>query len=189
MKWMTVLVGAWLSSAASVSAQPYLGASVGSVKSSERCEVPSYCDLSDSGYKLFAGYQFMRYVGIEAAYVDLGNTRRSFVYPAGFNVREQLSTSGFELVGVLTWPITERLSVFAKIGGAYLTVTKSDSVNGATFGQPGDSTRNGYVVGIGAAIQVAANVRARVGYERIELTNRGSDGPIAFTGVGLSYHF
>jgi len=68
----------------------------------------SNCDDSDTALGIFGGYQFHKNFGAELGYTDLGETSAP-----GFVDAE---AKGFELVGVLSFPITERFSLYGKLG-------------------------------------------------------------------------
>lgn len=76
-------------------------------------------DERDRAYKLFGGYQFNRYFGLELGHFDLGRFGfTSTTTPAGSltgNVR--LRGSYLDLVGTL--PITERFAANARVGAQY----------------------------------------------------------------------
>ena len=65
---------------------------------------------------MFGGYQFNRYLGIEAGYVDLGKySIRADVVPAG-TFERQINTTGFDVSVVGTLPLTNKLALFARVG-------------------------------------------------------------------------
>ena len=70
----------------------------------------------DTAYRVFAGYQFVPYFGLEAAYTDLGSTRfRTDVDPPGALAGES-SVKGEELTAVGRYPIGEKFAVYGRAG-------------------------------------------------------------------------
>ncbi len=82
----------------------YVGAGAGQSMIDE-----DFADDEDTAFQVFAGYQFNRYFGAEAAYTDFGK-----VDVTG-NVGE-LEADSWSLVAVGTVPFTDRFSGYAKAG-------------------------------------------------------------------------
>jgi len=94
----------------------YGGFGFGRAESEDFCENVSgntfgACDDSDNAWKLFAGYQFTPNWGLEAGYVDLGET----IFTSGLNKTTQES-SALSLAVVGTAEYTDQFDVFAKVG-------------------------------------------------------------------------
>ncbi|WP_290652756.1 porin family protein, partial [Aquisalimonas sp.] len=68
-------------------------------------------DDSDTGYKIFAGYQPNRFLSIEAAYVDLGETTFSDDERSG---KDEPATRSLSLVARV--PVLNALSVHGRVG-------------------------------------------------------------------------
>lgn len=71
---------------------------------------------SDSGFKVFGGYQFNKYFAFEAGYFELG--RFGFdatTLPAG-TLTGDIKLKGFNFDLVLNLPITEKFSFFGRVG-------------------------------------------------------------------------
>ena len=87
-----------------------LGASVGYVNIED--SDPGFdFDATDTGYKLFASYEFSNHLGIEAGYIDFGEPDDQF---QGLN--GEIDASGWNLYGVGNLPLTEGVDLFAKAG-------------------------------------------------------------------------
>jgi OOP family OmpA-OmpF porin len=87
-----------------------LGASVGYVNI-EDSEPGFDFEANDTGYKLFASYEFSNHLGIEGGYVDFGEPNDQF---QGF--RGEIDASGWNLYGVGNLPLTDGVDLFAKAG-------------------------------------------------------------------------
>lgn len=76
-------------------------------------------DERDRTYKIFGGYQFNRYFGVEAGYFDLGrSTFNASTVPAG-TLDGNLRFRGYNLDAVGTLPLSENLSLIGRAGAAF----------------------------------------------------------------------
>jgi len=98
----------------------YVGAGLGqaSVDADIDDGLPDF-DGSDTAFKLFGGYKFGKYIGLELEYIDGGEADDSWRQEFKGVTEEIRATIGFtgwnaSLVGIL--PIGEKFDVFAKIG-------------------------------------------------------------------------
>lgn len=87
-----------------------LGASVGYVNV-EDSEPGFDFSANDTGYKLFASYEFANHLAIEGGYVDFGNPEDDFL--GSFN---EIDASGWNLYGVGNLPLSEGVDLYAKAG-------------------------------------------------------------------------
>src|SRR5712671_7092564 len=59
----------------------YAGLSIGQAKGKDSCSAFAgsgiSCDDKDTAWKIFGGYQFMRYLAAEVAYADFGKVKAS----------------------------------------------------------------------------------------------------------------
>ena len=117
----------------------YIGIGYGNTKlkdlgseSSNDGVVSKELDVTDSGAKLFAGYELNKNLSIEAFYADLGKAQARInatgefsdeVVPgyllsgsAAATANATLSAKSFGVAGIFKLPVTEQFSVFAKIG-------------------------------------------------------------------------
>jgi hypothetical protein len=107
---------------APASAEMYVGAGLGdgTIETSENFEDGSInFDESDMAYRIFAGYMFSQYLGVELAYLDLGSPSQRFGFDGGesgtINVDFKAELTGISAQGVLAYPI-DVFEVFAKLG-------------------------------------------------------------------------
>ena len=93
-------------------------------------------DDPDTAFSAFGGYQFNRYFGVEAGYVDFGSLKSKATDPA-------LQPSSVYATAVGTLPFTDKFSAYAKAGFQRwnldtalpgLTGTNDDNGTGATYG-------------------------------------------------------
>jgi len=127
MEQFKLTVAAALASSAALvsapaSAEFYLGASVGdgTIEASDSVEGESFdFESSDTTYKVFGGYMFNDYIGVELAYLDMGALDDDFGFDGGevgplrANVDADLTGLTGQLVG--QYPIGA-VDLFAKVG-------------------------------------------------------------------------
>ena len=71
---------------------------------------------SDTGYRIFGGYMFNDYLGIEASYVNFGEMNDNFGFDGGEGrASTEAKGNGHTIEGVLAYPFGP-VSVFAKVG-------------------------------------------------------------------------
>jgi len=137
MKKVMAIMAATVGMAAALPAQAqlttnglYIGASIGRAVASNACALgPAPCDKKrDTAGSGFIGYDFSRWLGVEAAYHEFGRITVGDV---------DTKSNASSLVAVLHVPLQSRFSAYAK-GGAYHGETKNPFVvqrkNGGTFG-------------------------------------------------------
>lgn len=73
-------------------------------------------DDRDKAYRIFGGYQFNRYFGVEAGYFNLGKFGYSATTTPAGRLDGQIKLDGPHLDLVGTLPMTERLSFLARVG-------------------------------------------------------------------------
>ncbi|MEH6592647.1 MAG: outer membrane beta-barrel protein [Halioglobus sp.] len=108
---------------------PELAPSIVSTSSSSA----SFDDFDDLGWKLYGGYQFNKYIGLEAMYSELGSFGREarltgavgLFSPA--KLVEETEVEGYGLSLVASYPFSPSFSAFAKAGAfSWETDTKGD---------------------------------------------------------------
>ncbi len=100
-----------LASAPALAVKPgfYLGASVGGA-TTEVTEGNAKFDEGDTAWKLFAGYHFLQFFAVEAAYRDLGSPSDTIM---GSDVK--VSPTGFDVAGLAGVPLGP-VYLFGKLG-------------------------------------------------------------------------
>lgn len=145
---------------------------------------------TDRGYKLFAGYQFNKYIGLEGGYFDLG--RFAFVAtttPAG-TLSGEIKLRGLNLDLVGTLPITQRFSVLGRLGANYADARDSFHATGAVHVlSPTASTRETNLkLGLGLQYAFTDALALRAELERYSINDTvGNKGDVNFASVGLVY--
>lgn len=139
----------------------YVGAGFGQATTEDD---DSGFDQDETGFKVFGGYTFNRYVGAEAAYFDGGEMSQDF--GSGVTIDAQFSGLNFSLLGRL--PLNDSFAVFGKAGFATYDVDATLRVNGTVVDTSDDDEQEDLFYGLGAALSFGPfDVRAE--YEAIDL--------------------
>lgn len=147
-------------------------------------------DERDTGYKLFGGYQFNRYVALEGGYFNLGRfSFQSTTSPAG-TLNGQIKLQGLNLDLVGTVPITERLSALGRVGGQYAEARDRFSGTGAvSVFDPNPRKRAfNYKFGAGLQYEVTSSLLIRGEAERYRINDAvGNHGDVNLYSVSLVF--
>lgn len=193
-----LLALAGLVAASRASAQPgfYVGASGG--KSDFDNDIATglitsgTVDTQSSGFKIFGGYQFNDYFGLDIAYVDLGKANYSGSYFGAPVTGGKVEVWGLNLSAVGTYPLNSTFAVFGKIGLFAWEAKAKDTTGGIGF----SDTLNGadFSLGAGFRVRFTKNLSGRIEWERFGLG--GSDyyhdydlGNVDMLSVGIAYNF
>lgn len=159
----------------------------------------SYLDHNtiDSGYKLFAGYQFNSYFSLEGGYFDLGEHQFNFwSAPTGTVPAGQLNTNmkvrGINLDAVGYLPFTEKFSAFARVGVNYALTQDTFTGTGPVAGLGGKLSDRDTFGKAGVGLQYAFNDAwaMRLEGERYRVSNGITDhNEIDLYSVGVVYRF
>lgn len=149
-------------------------------------------DDRDVGFKLFGGYQFNRYFALEGGYVDLGKfSFDATTAPAG-TLAGSIRLRGVNLDVVGTLPVTDRFSVFGRVGATYAQARDSFSGGGAvvvTTPNPKKRAAN-YKVGVGLGYALTDSIDLRAEAERYRVDDAvHNKGDIDLFSVGIVYRF
>ena len=193
MKAMTIITAAvlaWsgLTVASQASAQGfYIGGAVGKTEHDDGNAIPDLItsgsvDGSDSGYKIFGGYQFNQHLGVELAWVDLGKAGYSGTF-AGLPVTGgKVETSGLNLSAVGTLPLGSGFALFGKAGVFAWEAKANDVTGGVPFSAKEDG--GDLSLGVGASYDFTKNFAIRAEWERFKAVDT-----IDMLSVGLVYKF
>jgi OOP family OmpA-OmpF porin len=146
----------------------------------------------DNGYKLYGGYQFNRNFAVEGGYFDLG--RFGFTantVPAG-SLNGNIRLKGLNLDGLGILPLSERFSVFGRLGVNYAQARDQFSTTGAVTManlSPSKSQMN-YKYGAGLMYAINDSLGVRLEAERYRVNDAvGNRGHIDMVSLGLVYRF
>lgn len=142
-------------------------------------------DDTDTGFKIYGGYQFTNNFGLEAGYADLGKaTINGEEIGVPFNGSIENSAIFLDAVGTL--PLTNEFSVFGRAGVAF---TKTEaSVNVPGFGSASDKENEANLkFGLGAQYSFTKSVALRAEWERyLDVGDEATTGESDVDVVGIS---
>lgn len=153
---------------------------------------------TDTGFKLYAGYQFNPNVGVEGGYADLGKfdlkLNGNFGAVPVSLVGEVEAKAWFADV-VLTAPFSPEAAVFVKLG---LNSVKGEGT--ASLSRAGavvlsssmSDTNTGGHWGLGASYRLGANAAVRIEWERfrgVSVTSGGDAGDVDLLSAGVQVRF
>ena len=127
----------------------------------------------DASYKIFGGFQFNTYLGLEAGYFNLGafkfNTNTN---PAGL-INGDVKIDGFNIDLVGTLPITSKFSILGRGGliDARTRDTFSSSGSAVIATNNAQSKQGDYSAGFGAVYKFSDFVSARAELERYRIND------------------
>ena len=143
------------------------------------------CENKGVAWKGFAGYQFIRYFGVELGYYDFGKaTVKTASGQADYRAR------GPYFGAVVTVPVFEHISLLAR-GGLIRWKTELGPSSGATFTGFSDAGVNGsYGLGIEYMFNEAFGVRAEwERFERIGNSQTTGESNINFYSASALFRF
>ncbi|MEO5692069.1 MAG: outer membrane beta-barrel protein [Usitatibacter sp.] len=170
-------------------------------------------DDKDSGFRIFGGYRFLPWLGVELNYADIGASRlRTDVQTidAPFNTGAVVldrKISGFGADLVFSAPLGERASIFGRVGAVQSRLEANAKLSGLinfTSGNTLDRERTTTVnetvtrFGLGADYMLSRNLGIRLDWERwlsvgkkFEIGGQGTTGEADtdFYSVGVIYRF
>ena len=146
----------------------------------------------DSSYKIYGGYQFNKYIGLEGGYFDLGKFGfTANTLPLG-SLDGNIRLRGFNLDAVGTFPLSEKFSALGRVGinnaQARDTFRGTGAVNVAN---PNPSKRDtNYKLGVGVQYAFNDELAMRGEIERYRINDAiGNRGNIDVFSLGLIYRF
>ena len=150
-------------------------------------------DKSDTGYKLFGGYQFNKNLAVEGGYFDLGQFGfTAITVPAG-TLSGNIKLKGLNLDAVGKLPLADKFSVFGRLGLQYAQAKDTFSSSGAvpppTNPSPSKNALN-YKAGVGVQYDFNRSMGMRIEAERYRVDDAvGNKADINLVSVGLVYRF
>lgn len=126
-------------------------------------------DTRAEGWKVYTGYQFNKYLGVEGGFANLNDMTAT----TG-TTRTKMESHAWALTAVGSYPLTEKFSVIAKLGAAYVLTTTNTKVGLAMTQRSGD---DGYQpnYGVGVSYALLDNFNLRAEWERFDLDDTNID--------------
>ncbi len=129
-------------------------------------------DEDDTGGKIFGGYNFNDYFGIEGSYFDLGDISDS---------GSSAAIDGVSLAVIGKVPVSTNFSIFGKVGGHEWDADTAGGVAGQVSSNSGNDVF--YGVGLDYSINQVISLRGEV--ERYEVDDLDVD----VATLGISFNF
>ncbi len=142
-------------------------------------EVRFELDDDDVGYKLFAGWQFLPFLGVEGGYVDFGE-----VDDNSGGVRSEASADGWDIFLVGNLPLG-MIDLFAKAGVIAYNVDVEVRSEGPGGPFSKDNSSEDFAYGAGAAVELGS-FAVRAEYEYFDVSEFDT---LSLWSIGLSYQF
>jgi OmpA-OmpF porin, OOP family len=169
----------------------YAGVGVGQI-TIENDEDGLDFDEDDTGFKLFGGYQFNRFIAVELAYINGGEPNDSFTV-AGIDVENEVDITQVNAAAVGTFAFNEFFGATGRLGLSYVDATFKQTASG--FGTivdvDDDTTEIGY--GVGIWIAPRKNFLLRLEYEMTSAElfddDIDADTDISLISVSAMYRF
>jgi OmpA-OmpF porin, OOP family len=147
------LVAALMIIAASASAEPFGHVGhVGLLGGQSSVDISGY--ENPTSYKLFAGVSFSTYGSLDLAYANLGK----FKYNGASDT--YLDMDGFELTAMGSYPLSKRVSLFARAG--YYKWNMDNVLSGTKFGLDGTD----FTFGAGMRFGISDDIRLHLEYQK-----------------------
>lgn len=146
-------------------------------------------DDTDTGWKAFAGYRFMKYLAVEGAYTNFGEgtANTTITAPLVGVVNTKLEADAWTLSALGILPLGDRFSLFGRVGVNFwnidISATGTGSGGVATVSDSDDGTD--WVYGVGVAYNFTKNLSVRGEWERYDF----DDGDIDLLSAGISWSF
>ena len=132
-----------------------------------------------SAYRIYGGYGFTKYLGVEIGYLDLG-TFRETIDVGGMSVPVSASASGYTLAAIGTLPLSDRFSLIARLG--YYFHDGESSAAGVSEGSPSEESP---FIGIGLGYDISEVLEFNLAYDLIRTDN--ADPGLATLGLTLRF--
>ena len=175
---------------------PYFGAGVGQFN--VQLDDLDF-DEGDVGFKIFGGYNFLKWLGAEVAYIDGGTAEDKYSDPDLGSAKVGIDVSAFTLAGVGTLPIGDMFELYGKLGMAFWDGDLRISASGlicdelAAEGLPCSETDSesgeDFYWGIGAGVNFGENFNIRLEYEAFQIGADDIDADADFISGSVVYRF
>jgi len=175
--------------ALSQSLGPYFGVGLGQSNFRGACDgisAPDSCSDTDTGVKVFGGYQFNRFAAFEFGYTDLGEARAHF---SGLG-NERLRASGIEFTGIGMLPLDRHFSLLGRVG---VFAWRQDFHDGTGIVGSSSSSGSDLTYGLGMKYDFTRNTAVRFEWQRYknvgDPNSSGGQGDIDLIGANLIVRF
>jgi OmpA-OmpF porin, OOP family len=141
-------------------------------------------DQTQTAYKVYGGYNFNKYFGVEGGYADFGSSKNVYRV-SGTNVTLNYKAQAVYAAAVGNLPLNDQFSLFGKLGVTNNHASANASAGGVTARVSGN--KSSALIGVGAAYNVTKNVAVALEYEDYGKT--AEDAKANMWSLGVRYHF
>ncbi len=173
-----VLAAVLAAIAGSASAQGYVGAVTGLTRYSVDCTGTTRCDKSDTGYKVYGGYQINPHWGVEVGYTDFGKTKGTV---GALDL--EVEAKAFSAVGVLRGQFSTDWSGVLRLG-----IASVKSKLSTAFGSKSESNVKAYA-GIGLEYALTNELKVTASGDFTDAEVEDQSGGVKMLSLGLQYGF
>jgi len=150
-------------------------------------------DQRDAAYKVFGGYQFNPYFGMEAGYFNLGEFgfKSNTTTPTG-TLDGRIKADGLNLDLVGTLPVNDQLSLLGRVGMIKARARDTfTTTGGLSVANPNpEFTQQNYKAGVGFAYKFSQSMTLRGELERYRINDAvGNKGDINMASLSLVFPF
>lgn len=171
---LVAALGLFAGSATAAEEGFYVGAGVGDFNTEVALsdyfwEVKDF-DEGDFGFKIFGGYNFLPWLGVEGIYTDGGSPKAKIYEDVDGKLEAEFSVSALTAAAVFTLPLGEQFELFIKPGFAYwkvdgkVTATSSFDRESSS----GDDSDYAFFIGGGVGFNLNEQLGFRAEYEAFE---------------------
>ena len=165
----------------------YFGGSVGRSRFQESIAIGSVIDSGEvttnsTGFKFFGGYQILRYLAVEGAYVDLGKAKYQGTFAGAPVGNGEVRASGGNFSAVGTLPLGDAV-LFGKVGAFAWETGASDDAGTGGFSSKASGINGSFGAGAGYNFKNGIGVRAEL--EKFKLGGSSA----TLLSVGALYRF
>lgn len=121
------------------------------------------------GWKVYTGYSFNKYFGVEGGFANLNDYTTH-----NATSRTKGTSDAWTLAAVAAYPVTNKLSVMAKLGAAYVLTQTEVKVGSALTTRTGNDAYQPYY-GVGVSYALFDNLNLRAEWDRFDLDHSNVD--------------
>lgn len=174
------------------SAQVYVGGAYGITQHEVDCTGADSCDKSDTGFKIYGGFQFNPVVAAELGYINFGASKVSgAAYYPSFGVFQtdlKMKVSAVTLAAAIRGQFSPVMHGVLRLGVANVTTDVDTLAHGLASVSDSESATKAYL-GLGLEYSFNKNVRGTLGADFTQGEIYGESGSVRAFNVGLQYGF
>lgn len=167
-------------------AQGYLGIVGGMAKQDVNCTNWAKCDRSDTGFKLYGGYEFSKLASVELGYTDFGSVSLA----TSNNVATgSYSASAISLGGALHLPLAPKFTGIVRLGLASVDADYSYAGPFGLFAASSSESSIEPYVGFSLAYALTPQLSLTGSFDYLRADYPRGSGSATLLGLGLRYAF